>query len=328
MALALFFLLFYAGAFLALFVLRRLAWLAVGTVVAIVSIVGLLRLLEDVGGGEGSLGWFIAIVAAAIGAAAGAAARLAVMLLGLRWKDAALTRPIGLLILFGVPLAFAAWSGVKNEQHRKRFAPPSEECRSRIHQVTLGDRDLRLPLVAGVRIGEGRGNSPKVSIVFPENERDFCERAAASRLRLTSVEIDYSHLGDNYEGRPRRVCQRPRDEAWWPVFCRFERTDRMECTESICSTSIASIPARRLTSAWSGAPQTRASSIHDGSRLVAWRVWTWAMKSTGEAHACRALPRPILRVAISTTAKQGKRTAGAARPAICSLHTLLWSTTS
>src|SRR4051812_17579292 len=114
MELALFFLPIYAVAFLAAFLLRRPIWLAGGSVAAIILIVVLYGLLQHNGGGESALGGYLAIYTFAIGFAVGGAARLALILLRLRWKSKALAVPIALLFFFGVPLAISGWSQLQH----------------------------------------------------------------------------------------------------------------------------------------------------------------------------------------------------------------------
>jgi hypothetical protein len=108
MELLAFFLPIYAIAFMALFLLRRMLWLAVGGGAAIILVIVLRHFLDQAGGGESALGGYLMILVAALGFAVGAAARLAIALLRLRWPDKALNKPIGLLFFFGVPLAIAA----------------------------------------------------------------------------------------------------------------------------------------------------------------------------------------------------------------------------
>ena len=228
MELFFFFLPFYAVAFITLFALRKATWLAGGIVAAVVVIVILYRLLDQGGGGESALGGYLAILVMIVGFAAGGTARLAIILLRLRWPEKALGRPVGLLFFFGVPLLIVGWSQMREAQHRRRYAPPSDECRARLHQVQLGDRQLRLPLVPGVTMGEGERYSPRVSTAIAEDERRFCERSAGKTLRVTNVAISLPNIGAPVELQRRPVCDRPRTEAWWPVFCRPERPERPE----------------------------------------------------------------------------------------------------
>ncbi|HEY0163740.1 MAG TPA: hypothetical protein VGB39_00020, partial [Sphingomicrobium sp.] len=161
------FLPFYTVAFVALFALRRPAWLAGGAVAAVLLIVLLFRLLSQAGGGESALGGYLLIYVVAAGFATGGMARLVVMLLGLRWRDRSMAGPIGLLFFVAVPLSLFAFGQLREAEHRRRYAPPSEECRGRIHQLRLGDRTVRLPLVPGVTVGEGKSFQPRTSTAIP-----------------------------------------------------------------------------------------------------------------------------------------------------------------
>ena len=148
MKLLLFFAPIYGLAFIAMFAIRRVLWLALALPAALVLIF-LLVTLGTQGMGEAGLGPYLMGVVAAIGFASGTAARLT--LLALRWGDSRRrTAAVGLLFLCGVPLTLRLWGYLQQREAQRRYAPPSMACRSRLHEVRLGDRTLRLPMLWGM----------------------------------------------------------------------------------------------------------------------------------------------------------------------------------
>lgn len=213
------FLPFYLVPFAAMFLLRRPHWLAAGAAVGSVSLVVLFSLLGRMHG-EAALGPFIACWIATFGFVMGGAARLVLIALGQRGQRRGVAATVTLLFLVGAPLLFSGWSTSRQEASKRRYAGPTPACMASLHNVTLGDRLIRIPLDEGIHVGEGRGFKPVAMFAIREQARVFCERAAQSAFRVTNVQIDFAWRG-SWPPHERPPCDRPRPGAWWPFLCRF-----------------------------------------------------------------------------------------------------------
>ena len=213
-------LLFYTAAFLGLFLLRRPLWLAAGVAAAGLVLALLYAFAQSISG-EAALGPAILFYVISFGFAVGVGARLAVMAAG-RWsKRKWLETLIGLAFCVGAPALMIGWSKVQQERTRARYAPPSLECKTRLHDARLGDRIVRLPLVWGIQVAQGPTPAKSISFYAQEKAREFCEATQHGKPRLTLVRIDLPQLESGRETL-QPICRIPRAEPWWPALCRHE----------------------------------------------------------------------------------------------------------
>ena len=224
MGLVLFMLTIYAVPFGALFALRRARWLAVGGAAA-AAVVALIYGFAMTVHGESGLIFFLILYALALGSLSGAAARIVLIALGRNGRRAS-ELVIGALFLVGVPALISASSQLRQREFRKRYAPPTAECRASLHDVILGDAIARLPIDEGIHVGEGRGFKPVTMFDIQEQARVFCERTDRSPFRATNINIEFARRG-SAPPHHRPPCDRPRAGAWWPMLCRFAQDPRV-----------------------------------------------------------------------------------------------------
>lgn len=228
MAEFLFLVIFYGVPFMALFMLRRPRWLAAGVALAILVVAGLFAAVQNSSGDSGLAAFFV-LAAALVGFLSGLGARLSLFAMGRAGDGKPLPEKlVGLLFFFGIPLVIYVASYVAQEQSRRRYAPPSDACRSRLHEVKLGDSVLHLPLVPSIHLSEGRSIEKSTMLSTPEKAREFCERTAWKAPRLTAVRIFFSPYETPQHLRAQPPCDHPRPQAWWPALCRFKPARRME----------------------------------------------------------------------------------------------------
>ena len=188
-----FFLLFYSVPFLALFLLPRLRWLAIGAAVASLIVGGLFAAMQR-SSGDAGIGAFLMFVVVALGFASGAVGRLALLALGPRGGGRKATLLAAALSYVTLPVLIVVESKVREAQHRSRYAPPSDECRSRLHEVKLGESCVDLPLLTGIDLSEGRSIEKSSSSTHPKRpassasgrhvRRRVLLRSASSSARL------------------------------------------------------------------------------------------------------------------------------------------------
>jgi hypothetical protein len=222
-----FFLLFYSVPFLALFLLPRLSWLVIGAALASLIVGGLFAAMQR-SSGDAGIAAYLTFFVVTLGFASGGVGRLALLALGPKGRGRKATLLGAALSYVTLPALIVVQSKVRETQHRSRYAPPSDECRSRLHEVKLGESRVYLPLLTGIHLSEGRSIEKSSSFYPPEKAREFCERAARGAPRLTAVRIFFSSLETHPNVRFRPPCDRRRPQAWWPALCRFERGKRME----------------------------------------------------------------------------------------------------
>ena len=228
MAQFLFLFVFYAVPFAALFMLSRPRWFAGGAVLAMLITAGLYGAMKR-SSGDAGIAAFLVLSAVTIGFLSGGGARLVLFALGRSGDRKALpVKLVGFLFFVGVPLLIAISSRVREERFKSRYAPPSESCRARLHEVKLGDSRLYLPLLTGIHLSEGRSIEKSTNFYPPEKAREFCERTARDAPRITAARIFFSSLETHPNLRLRPPCDRPRPQAWWPALCRFEKGNRMD----------------------------------------------------------------------------------------------------
>ena len=210
----------YTGAFAALFALRRPLVLVAGAAAAAVVIAILLSIANSMSG-DAALGPLLLIFVIAFGCGTGLVARLAVLAAARRSSRAlrALERMIGFACYVGAPALVIGWSQLQQQRARARYAPPSLECKMRLHEARLGDRVVRLPLVWGIQVSDGPNPRKFTSFYAQEKAREFCEATERGRPRLTLVRIDLPQLETASETR-QPICKQPRPEAWWATLCR------------------------------------------------------------------------------------------------------------
>jgi hypothetical protein len=218
-------LLIYAVAFGALFILREPAWLAGGGLLAVLVVVGHFALGRNATGDAG-IGVFVFGMAIAIGFASGAGARLTLMTLG--WGESRQrSTAVGLLFFLGVPLALHLWGYAQQRASQRKYAPPSMACKMRLHEVRLGDRVARVPMIWGMWAETERGLAERMHFYQREEAREFCELAERGDGRLTMLAIDVPQLFD-MPNPLLPICQSPRPEAWWKELCRFKRPEQFD----------------------------------------------------------------------------------------------------
>lgn len=228
MAEFLFLLVFYGVPFVALFLLRRSRWLAIGVGIAIAMTASLWIAVQN-SSGDAGMGAFFVFAAALVGFLSGLGARLVLFAIArARDEKAPPEKLVGLLFFFGVPLVIFIASNVQQERSRRRYAPPSDECRTRLHEVKLADSRLYLPLLSEIQPSEGRSIEKTTNLYAQEKAREFCERTEREVPQLTAVRISFSPYEANPYVRYRAPCDRPRPQAWWPALCRFKPGKRME----------------------------------------------------------------------------------------------------
>ena len=262
MAEFLFLLVFYGVPFAALFLLRRPHWLAAGAALATLVLAGLFVAMQN-SSGDAGMGAFFVFAAALVGFLSGLGARLVLFAMGrARDERAPPEKLVGLLFFLGVPLVIFIVSNVQQEQSRRRYAPPSDECRQKLHKVRVADATLHLPLLGGITLSESRTYGRLTSLYPQEKAREFCERAERETARYTMVRIDLPMLATSPVPRSRPPCDRPRPKTWWPVLCRYERAERYGLY------SIALFDPRRYDAA------TMLSFVPDGGRGAPGPQWT------------------------------------------------------
>src|SRR5215218_3827847 len=139
-----FFLLFYSVPFLALFLLPRLSWLVIGAAVASLVVAGLFAAMQR-SSGDAGIAAYLAFVVVALGFASGGVGRLALLALGPRGRGRKATLLAAALSYVTLPVLIVVQSKVREEQHRSRYAPPSDECRSRLLAGKLVAYNVFLP---------------------------------------------------------------------------------------------------------------------------------------------------------------------------------------
>ena len=211
----------YTFAFAALFALRRPPILAAGVAAAAVVIAILWRIANSIGG-EAALGPALLMFVVALGFAAGSLARIALLPMARVTRRASLEKVVGLSFYIGAPALLIGWSWLQQERTRARYAPPSFECKTQLHEARLGDRVVRLPLVWGIQVSDGPDPRKFTSFYAQEQARAFCDATARGKPRLTLVRIDLPQLETAPETR-QPICKAPRTEAWWATFCRYRR---------------------------------------------------------------------------------------------------------
>jgi hypothetical protein len=218
-------LLIYAVAFGAMFVLREPAWLAGGGALAFLVVVGHFALGRNATGDAG-IGVFVFGMAIAIGFASGAGARLTVLTLG--WGESRQrSTAVGLLVFIGVPLGLHLWGYAQQRAAQRKYAPPSMACKLRLHEMRMGDRTVRVPMIWGMWAETERGLSDRMHFYQEEQAREFCELAERGDGRLTMLSIDFPQLFD-MPNPLLPICQSPRPEAWWKELCRFKRPEQFD----------------------------------------------------------------------------------------------------
>lgn len=228
MAEFLFLLAFYGVLFAALFLLRTARWFGVGILLSLLIMAGLHAALHNASGDAG-IAAFLVLAAVGVGFLSGGGARLVLFAMArARDEKAPPDKLVGLLFFLGVPLLIFIASNVHQERSRRRYAPPSDECRTRLHEVKLADSRLYLPLLSEIQPSEGRSIEKTTNLYAQEKAREFCERTEREVPQLTAVRISFSPYEANPYVRYRAPCDRPRPQAWWPALCRFKPGKRME----------------------------------------------------------------------------------------------------
>lgn len=217
MDLAVVLMLIYAVAFAAMFVLREPKWLGVGVLVA-VALLATHFFIGRNAGGDAGIGVFVFGAVAAFGFASGAAARGTLIALRRRQLPRGALVAVFRLFFAGLPLAIHLWGAAQQRASQRRYAPPSLECKMRLHDARLGDRTVRLPLAWGIQVGDGPTPSKSISFYAQEKAREFCERTARGKPRLTMVRIDLPQMDIKRDSR-QPICRVRRREAWWPLLC-------------------------------------------------------------------------------------------------------------
>src|SRR4051812_42816825 len=213
-------LLVYTVAFFGLFLLRRPLWLAGGIAVA-AGVIALPYAFARSITGEAGLGPALLLYVISFGFGVGLAARL-VVLAAARWsKRKSLEKLVGLAFYIGAPALLIGWSKVHQERTRARYAPPSPDCKIRLHDARLGDRIVRLPLVWGIQVAQGPTPAKSISFYAREKGREFCEATERGQPRLTLVRIDMPQLESGRETL-QPICRIQRREPWWPALCRHQ----------------------------------------------------------------------------------------------------------
>ena len=262
MAEFLFLLVFYGVPFIALFLLRTARWFGVGILLALLIMAGLYAALHNASGDAG-IAAFLVLAAVGMGFLSGGGARLTLFAMArARDEKAPPEKLVGLLFFLGVPLVIFIASNVQQERSRRRYAPPSDECRQRLHKVRVADATLHLPLLGGITLSESRTYGRLTSLYPQEKAREFCERAERKTPRFTMVRIDLPMLETSPVPRSRPPCDRPRPHTWWPVLCRYERAERYGLY------SISLFDPRRYDAA------TMLSFVPDGGRGAPGPQWT------------------------------------------------------
>jgi hypothetical protein len=129
---------------------------------------------------------------------------------------------VGLLVFAGVPLALHLWGSSQQKASQRKYAPPSMACKSRLHEVRMGDRILRVPMIWGMSAQTGPRPSEQMYFYQQEQARAFCELGERGDGQLTVLSIDFPQLFDMPNPRL-PICNAPRPEAWWKELCRFKR---------------------------------------------------------------------------------------------------------
>lgn len=222
-----FFLLFYSVPFLALFLLPRLRWLAIGAGFALLLVGALLAVLQR-SSGDAGIAAFLTFVVVTLGFVSGGVGRLALIALGPRGKGRKTTLLVAAVAYATLPALIVIRSQVREQQHRRRYAPPTAECRQKLHKVRVADATLYLPLLSGISLSESRTIGRLTTLYPPEKAREFCERAEKETPSFTAVRVDFLELEASPVLRNRPPCDRPRPQAWWPALCRYERGARVE----------------------------------------------------------------------------------------------------
>ena len=218
MDLTVFLTLLYAVTFAAMFVLREPKWLGLGALLAL-GIVAAHFYIGRNASGDAGIGVFIFGAVAALGFASGAAARGTLIALRGRHLSRRATIIIFLLFFAGLPLAIQLWGAAQQRATQRRYAPPSLECQMRLHEAQLGDRTVRLPLAWGIEVSDRPTPAGSVSFYAQEKAREFCERTARGKPRLTLVRIDLPGMDITRDSR-QPMCRVQRPEPWWPLLCR------------------------------------------------------------------------------------------------------------
>ena len=217
--------LIYAVTFGAMFVLREPAWLAGGVLLACLVVAGHFALGRNASGDAG-IGVFVFGMAIAIGFASGAGARL--ILLTFKWGESPRhSTAVGLLFFLGVPLGLQLWGYAQQKAAQRKYAPPSMACKLRLHELRMGDRTVRVPMIWGMWAETERGLSGRMHFYQQEEARKFCKLAERGDGRLTMLSIDFPQLFD-MPNPLLPICEAPRPEAWWTELCRFRRPEHFD----------------------------------------------------------------------------------------------------
>ena len=216
----------YGFAFLAMFAIRRARWLALALPGALIVTLAIVH-FGTMGQGEAGLFLYLVGLVAALGFVAGGAGRAAVILIRQRTQRVP-SEAVALLFLLGAPLVVKLWTEARENEHRRRYAPPSEQCKARLHDAVLGDRTVRLPLIPGITLQRAGRGERQVSFYIQERAREFCESTEAGKPRLAMVRIDFPQLPTRPEARQRPMCDAPRKEPWWPALCRHEAPEQTD----------------------------------------------------------------------------------------------------
>ena len=218
-------LLVYAVTFGAMFILREPLWLAGGALLAVLVVVGHFVLGRNASGDAG-IGVFVFGMAIAIGFASGAGARLTLLTLG--WGESRQrSTVVGLLFLLGVPLGLHLWGYAQQRSAQRKYAPPSMACKLRLHEMRMGDRIVRVPMIWGMWAETERGLAGRIHFYQQEQAREFCVLAERGDGRLTMLSIDFPQLFD-MPNPLLPICEAPRPEAWWTELCRFKRPQQFD----------------------------------------------------------------------------------------------------
>lgn len=185
---------YYAVAFILIFILRRWVWLAVGAGVAVAAMAWLLSGLD---GASGPATFGIALTAAPLGLGfiAGLVGRLIVNMLPQRWRSLRSTILVGFVSFIAAPLLAYGAQQLVDASNREAWAAPSEACLAKGHPAVLAGVPLSIPLAPAIRVGQGAAYEPTYLLDINQHARDFCAEAAAGRVRLTnlSFKLDQPH---------------------------------------------------------------------------------------------------------------------------------------
>jgi len=187
-----FFLLFYSVPFLALFLLPRLSWLITGATVASLIVGGLFAAMQR-SSGDAGIGAYLIFFVVTLGFASGGVGRLALLALGPKGRGRKATLLGAALSYVTLPALIVVQSKVPETQHRSRYAPPSDECRSRLHEAKLGESRVYLPLLTGIHLSEGR-SIEKWSSFYPRHHlspgKDSSRRAVAVGREMRAAVVN------------------------------------------------------------------------------------------------------------------------------------------